>query len=184
MKLTCELVQDLLPLYVENCLKDCNRRLVDEHLEHCPECTALLSEMTAPEVAVHHTDTGLKSFRKKMRRHTYSVAAVTAFVVIFIALLVWSLFIDGSDAMGYGLIALYLVLPMAALVCSLLLGMRQGKFKWFAPVVFALIAGLLPLFVFSYTEFGFFVFIFLFSLVGCVIGHVVGLLQRRKQKNF
>ena len=182
MKLNCALVQDLLPLYVEDLLQDCNKKLVDEHLEDCADCQALLEQMREDAVSVRHGDDGLQKIRKRLRRNTYVVATVTAFVVIFLALLVWSFFVDGSDVMGYGLIALYMVLPMAALVCSLLIGMRKGKIKWFAPVVFSLIAGLLPLFVFSYTEWGFFLFIFLFALIGCVIGHFVGVFQRRKKK--
>ena len=182
MKLNCELVQDLLPLYAEGMLKEGNRRLVEEHLEECESCRALLGELESPAVEVEHHADGLKGFRKKLRRHTFTVAAVTAFVVIFLALLVWSCFMSGSDALGYGLIAMYLVLPLAGLVCSLLLGLRRSKAKWIAPFAFALISGLLPLFVFGYTELGFFVFIFVIAMVGTLVGHGIYLVRNHKKR--
>ncbi|MBB6453099.1 hypothetical protein HNQ94_001547 [Salirhabdus euzebyi] len=44
MKLPCEVVRDLYPLYEENELSSEVRRGVDEHLDQCGECTALYKE--------------------------------------------------------------------------------------------------------------------------------------------
>ena len=182
MKLNCELTQDLLPLYAEGMLKEGNRKLVREHLDTCECCRGLLGDLESPAMEVRHSDDGLKGIRKRLRRHTFTVAAVTAFVVVLAALLIWSCFISGSDAMGYALIAMYLVLPLAALICSLLLGLRKGNAKWIAPFVFGAGAGLVPLFVFQYTELGFFTFIFVFAMIGSVVGHIIHLVRTKKQK--
>lgn len=182
MKLNCELTQDLLPLYAEGMLREGNRKLVQEHLDSCESCRALLSDIVSPELEIRYNDDGLKGFRKRMRRHTFTVAAGTAFAVILIALLVWSCFMDGSDALGYALVAMYMVLPLSALICGVLLGLRESKVKWIAPVAFGAAACLIPLLVFQYTELGFFVFIFVFSLIGSVIGHVIRLMRNRKKK--
>ena len=46
--LTCGVVQDLLPSYVEGLLGEESRQAVDRHLEDCPECTARKDAMSAP----------------------------------------------------------------------------------------------------------------------------------------
>ncbi len=184
MKIDHELSLDLLPLYAEGMLSQRNHQLMEDHISECPVCQANLKELAAPAVAVEpqHGDGGLRALRRRLRRHSAAVAAATAFVVVFLALLVWSCFMDGSDAMGYALIAFYLILPLSGLLCALWLGLKPGKIKWLAPVAFGLVAGLLPQLVFGYTEFGFFGFIFLASLVGSVIGHIIYCIKNRKAK--
>ena len=46
--LTCGVVRDLLPSYVENLLGEESREAVDRHLETCAECTARKDAMSAP----------------------------------------------------------------------------------------------------------------------------------------
>lgn len=55
------------------------------------------------------------------------------------SILVFWLGCDGSDAMGYSLVFLCLVLPIATFVVSLLIGKNGhwGKWKWAVPIVFA-----------------------------------------------
>lgn len=54
------------------------------------------------------------------------------------ALIVFWFFISPSDAMGYSLVFLWLILPVATLVISLLIGKNNyfGKQKWLLPVAF------------------------------------------------
>lgn len=56
------------------------------------------------------------------------------------ALLTFWFFISTSDAMGYSLVFLWIVLPVSAFVLSLLIGKNNywGKLKWTAPVVFGI----------------------------------------------
>ena len=46
--LTCGVVRDLLPSYVENLLGEESKEAVERHLEGCPDCTAKKEAMTAP----------------------------------------------------------------------------------------------------------------------------------------
>ena len=39
MKLSCNVIKDLLPLYVEKITSEDSDRLVEEHLAECAECT-------------------------------------------------------------------------------------------------------------------------------------------------
>ena len=89
---------------------------------------------------------------------------------------------SGSDALGYAFLAFYVILPLAALICSLLLGLRKSRAKWIVPFIFGIVAGVLPLIVFQYTESTFFVIPFVFSIVGTLIGHVAYLIKTMRKK--
>ena len=41
MKTTCEIVRDLLPLYVDDVCSPASRGLVEEHLEQCSDCKGI-----------------------------------------------------------------------------------------------------------------------------------------------
>lgn len=45
MKETCSIVQDLLPLYVDDVCSESSRELVSRHLAECPDCSAVLARM-------------------------------------------------------------------------------------------------------------------------------------------
>lgn len=45
MKITCEIIGDLLPLYVDQMLSCDSRCLVEEHLKECESCQELLEEL-------------------------------------------------------------------------------------------------------------------------------------------
>lgn len=45
MKMTCEVIQDLLPLYCDGACSEESKKIVEEHLSDCEKCTADLSFM-------------------------------------------------------------------------------------------------------------------------------------------
>lgn len=48
MKISCNIIKDLLPLYVENIVSNESKVLVEEHLKSCTECQAKLQKMQQP----------------------------------------------------------------------------------------------------------------------------------------
>ena len=44
-KLPCEIVQDLLPSYVDGLTSDCSAKAVEAHLQGCSACSALYENM-------------------------------------------------------------------------------------------------------------------------------------------
>lgn len=44
-KIQCEVVKDLLPLYVDSLVSDTTKGLVEKHLEECSECKAYFSSL-------------------------------------------------------------------------------------------------------------------------------------------
>lgn len=45
MKITCNIIEDLLPLYVDDMVSEDSRKLVEEHLKECPACGKMQEEM-------------------------------------------------------------------------------------------------------------------------------------------
>lgn len=50
MKMDCDVVRDLLPLYADDACSEKSRALVEEHLLDCPECRALLIRLRNTEI--------------------------------------------------------------------------------------------------------------------------------------
>ena len=81
MKLTCEIVQDLLPLYADEVCSPGTRRAVEEHLAGCPVCRAQSERTDTLELELHTGDvTGedsavVRSLQKVKKRWWRSLAA-------------------------------------------------------------------------------------------------------------
>lgn len=84
----CKVVQDLLPLYIDEVVSEETREFVDEHLEECDTCKQELDMLTTirrseveagNEIAI---DDGkmLKTFHKKLRKKQLIIAFVSCFV--------------------------------------------------------------------------------------------------------
>ena len=93
-KMTCEVVQDLLPLYVDGACTEGSRRLVEEHVKTCGSCKTQLGEMGAPiegllaepEREKTETERMLAEALKRMRRNYKRVIALCLAVLLAIPL--------------------------------------------------------------------------------------------------
>ena len=45
MKINCNVIRDLLPLYADQICSNESKELVDEHLAQCRDCSALLQQI-------------------------------------------------------------------------------------------------------------------------------------------
>ena len=48
MKITCDIVRDLMPLYVDDVCSDDSRKLIEDHINHCSKCQNELAAMKDP----------------------------------------------------------------------------------------------------------------------------------------
>lgn len=82
----CDIVCDLLPLYIENRTGCESSRLVQSHLEGCMECSEIYRSMTAELPAVNIPD---DKGKKRHRRHFVRMDALIAgiFVVVYAVVL-------------------------------------------------------------------------------------------------
>ncbi|WP_026478718.1 zf-HC2 domain-containing protein [Alkaliphilus transvaalensis] len=69
MKATCNVIKDVLPLYLENMLSDDSCTMVEEHIEQCQECKNYLNEMrTFNEMPVDRNTSPLLKIKSTLRK--------------------------------------------------------------------------------------------------------------------
>ena len=94
-KITCNVIEDMLPLYKEGLLSEDSKAIVEEHLKECPRCENYLKELSAPldSIADSPENTSnnlaldkapLLAIRKKLLYKKYiTIAASVVLAVIF-----------------------------------------------------------------------------------------------------
>lgn len=127
---------------------------------------------------------------------------VALFILIATYLGIWSIaliafwfFISGSDALGYSLMFLWILLPVTTFVISLLLARNDyiGKWKWFSAIVFGIMYMLAEYATFSAAnmiavkkinmpEFKMIFAGAMISLVGIGIGTVIKRIKSKKKE--
>lgn len=89
-KLNCEIIKDLIPLYVDNVCSSETKSVVDEHIEECKACNefyrAIKNAPTLPSVETD-VDKAVVKVGKKMKKHTKK-AVIKAVSIIMSILLV------------------------------------------------------------------------------------------------
>ena len=80
-KLNCNVVYDLLPLYLDGLCSEESKRMVEEHIESCVECRKALENMKRDITILEDTDVEVI---KKVKRRIWIEKIVVVFVVLFI----------------------------------------------------------------------------------------------------
>lgn len=90
MKVTCHVIKDMLPLYVENMLSDDSCMIVEEHLEQCQECKMYLEEMRTFSKLPVDTNTSpflkIKSTLRKKKMLTAIFSMMFSMIVLVITM--------------------------------------------------------------------------------------------------
>ena len=92
MKLPCELIRDLLPLYAEHLISPETGQLIEEHLQSCPACRDELHSirLPVPVQADAQADAPLKQVHAALRKkQLLTILAAVLAVVCALALAVW-----------------------------------------------------------------------------------------------
>ncbi len=104
MKVTCNVIKDVLPLYVENMLSVDSCIMVEEHIEQCKECNSYLDEMrTIHEIPADRSASPLFKIRSTVRKKRIQTAILTMMftimmIVITIAFLTAPEYIPYSES--------------------------------------------------------------------------------------
>lgn len=91
----CEIIQDLLPLYVDNVCSDSSREMIEEHIRTCESCREKL-EKSSSEVKLEFSGLEaakvktLKNFKRKIFRKNVLVAAISCLVAAGLLLGTWA----------------------------------------------------------------------------------------------
>lgn len=110
MRMECDIIRDLMPLYAERMASARSGEAVEEHLRECPECRGIYENMVAPAPQVQFHTRPQESFRKYVRKKKWSyglkvflltLAGVTAVLLLRFALVggaIGLLVLDGELA--------------------------------------------------------------------------------------
>ena len=117
MNKECEVIRDLLPLYVDEVCSGTSRELIEEHLQDCPECSAILEKIRKNEIENNlreEKDQVIEYQAKRFKRRSTTVGSVVSglfMVPILICLIV-------NLSVGSSLDWFYMVLGGLAIVAS------------------------------------------------------------------
>lgn len=174
MNKECEVIRDLLPLYADEVCSDTSRELIEEHLQACPDCSAMLEKLRTHEIETdlrEEKEQVIEYQAKRFRRRSTTVGSVVSgvfMVPVLVCLIVnlasgsplgWFFIVLGGLAVAASLIIVPLMMPenklfwtFCAFTLSLLLLLAITCFyshgNWFftaaSAVLFGLSAAFLP----------------------------------------
>lgn len=94
MKIKCNIIKDLLPLYVEQLVSEESKVDIEEHLQECDQCRKIYQEMNTPQQHIQYSREPAESFRRYVKKKKTSwgvkIAVITA-VIIFLIVRVLSI---------------------------------------------------------------------------------------------
>lgn len=78
MKVTCDVIRDILPLYVEDLASEDTRNLIEEHIVNCENCKNQLEDMRSPINTLLDIDTApLKKIKNTLRKKKLQTIILT-----------------------------------------------------------------------------------------------------------
>ena len=109
MKISCDGIRDLLPLYVEDMLSNDSKNIVDEHIEQCESCRDELKKLSGDEVhscAVNQIENKsiYDSLNKIRKRISFKIQITVLISVIFtsiVAVFAWDYYDNHRIYMPY-----------------------------------------------------------------------------------
>ena len=114
----CNVIKDLLPLYIDECCSDESAKLVTEHLDTCESCRKTYNQMR--EVCQTHEE---KTSPVCLRRVSDWKASLLQSVMLFVsfAIITLGVILEGSTPTGKsnGLWAVALIVPATGYLLSL-----------------------------------------------------------------
>src|SRR5699024_4395510 len=97
MKISCNVIKDMLPLYVENLGSNETRKIVDEHINNCDDCKKELEEMKASRISPMDTNTKpLEKIRDAMKKKRYQTIIFTTMITLVIVMVLMA-FLTAPD---------------------------------------------------------------------------------------
>ena len=116
--MNCDIVKDLIPLYIDGCCSEESSKIVEEHIRDCGDCKKLLDDMKTPSDIVTVSETP-----KKFSKLNDWKASVLQSVLLFFsfALITIGVALEAKtpSGIGNGFWALNLVIPATGFMLSM-----------------------------------------------------------------
>jgi len=101
MKITCDVIQDILPLYVENLASNDTRKIVEEHIQTCKECQTQFEKMSSSKPILPDADIGpLKKIKFQLQKKKILSIAFTV-LITFTFLMVAFIYLTSPQYLPY-----------------------------------------------------------------------------------
>ena len=145
MKVPCDVIRDLLPLYADEACSEESGKLVEEHLQECPDCSSMLGRLQKNEI-----EDGLKSEKedviqygeRRFRRRSATVGSTVSGLFMVPILVCLIINIVAGSAMGWFWIMLAGLAVAASLIVVPIM-VPEDKLFWTFCAFTASLVGLL-----------------------------------------
>ena len=99
MKITCNIINDLLPLYADNVLSDDSRCLVDEHIGKCESCRSTAEKMSGNITIPENTSSkDIKLLKKHISRKRITAVCVSSLITLLVVFCLCVYVLYGGNA--------------------------------------------------------------------------------------
>lgn len=103
MKISCKVVEDLLPLYVEECCSEDTKQLLDEHILECEECKGKLEKLKQPIFLPQESCMNEKTYAKHAKKAFKKVRRRwVAFILVILVILLPIVWLGVNEVKGDG----------------------------------------------------------------------------------
>ena len=133
MKYPCDVIRDLLPLYADEACSQDSRRIVNEHLGECPDCSKMLQRLQNHEIESDlqtEKQDVLEYGVRKFRQRSATVGSTVSGVFMIPILVCLIINLAAGSAMGWFFIVLAALSVAASLVIVPLMAPRGDKAFW------------------------------------------------------
>lgn len=101
MKFNCNIVDDILPLYLEDICSEDSRAALEEHLQECASCREKLARMknssVIPDVKKKERQIQITDYSKKIKRHRFKIGILVVLICVFSACILSLCFLTIKD---------------------------------------------------------------------------------------
>ena len=132
MKYSCEMIQDLLPLYHDEACSEASRKIVEEHLAECIGCSVMAKRMkdyTYENTLHEERNQVVERHTKKVLRKSVIVGISVASVLMIPILVTFTVNLATGRTLDWFFIVLFSLLTVASITVVPLV-MPEKKFLW------------------------------------------------------
>ena len=132
MKVDCEIIRDLLPLYADDACSGKSRAMVEEHLVECDACRGLLIRMQDAELETglrEERDTVLRHGEKRFKRRSTLAGSIVAGIFMIPLLICLIINLNSGAALSWFYVVLASMLVAASLIIVPILA-PEDKLFW------------------------------------------------------
>lgn len=92
MKLTCNIIEDIMPLVAEDLASDDTVRLVEDHIESCPRCKKEYTELKSSKInhnSINKTEAiPLESIKRKLKIRNIYIGFLSSLIICLLSILI------------------------------------------------------------------------------------------------